>query len=82
MPCTRHDLSWWLNTWPSTMPELPKYHVLVRFGDGIPVSIQGPALMRLEQSLREWTKLPCEVFLETMRDQNKLRRLVTKDDLL
>ena len=57
------------------------HHVLVKFGEGVPSDLQGTVLLGMERSLRE-AGLPCEVFLETMRDQNKLRRLITKDDIL
>lgn len=62
-------------------PTMP-YHVQVRFGGGIPAEVQSYALLEFERCLREVSGMPCEVFLDTMRDQNKLRRLVTKDDLL
>lgn len=61
---------------------MSEYHVLVRFGPGVPEAVQGPALLHFEQELRAQSGQPCEVFLDTMRDQNKLRRLITKDDLL
>lgn len=57
-------------------------HVLVQFGSDIPGAHKGAALLAFEKMLRETTALPVEVFLETMRDQNKLRRKLTKEDVV
>ena len=64
------------------MPELQPHQVLVQFGTDIPSEVQSYALLEFERTLREVSGLPCEVFLNTMRDQNKLRRLITVDDII
>ena len=64
------------------MPDLQPHQVLVQFGADIPTEVQGYALLEFERTLREVSGLPCEVFLNTMRDQNKLRRLITIDDIV
>lgn len=61
------------------MIDLPRYHVLVKFGSGIPADAQGRALLAFEKSLREITAAPCEVFKETMADDSKLRRSMTAE---
>lgn len=61
--------------------KLPPNHVLVEFGEGIPEYIRGPALLCLETYLRAGD-IPAEVFLATMRDQNKLRRDLTREDVI
>ena len=53
---------------------MPNYDVLVKFGDGIPDAIRGPALLQMEQTLRE-AGVPAQVLLETMKDLNVLLRL-------
>lgn len=62
--------------------ELPQFHVQVTFGPGIPGAYKGHALLMFEKMLRDTMALPVEVFLETAKDQNKLRRLLTKDDAI
>jgi hypothetical protein len=62
--------------------KLPPNHVLVQFGDNIPSMARGPALLELEKYLRREWKLDAEVFMETMRDQNKLRRDLTREDVI
>jgi hypothetical protein len=61
--------------------KLPPNHVLVIFGDGIPSEAKGPALLAFEVALRSYGA-DAEVFLETMRDQNKLRRDLTREDVI
>lgn len=63
-------------------PKLPDNHVLVVFGEGIPGAARGRALLVLEKYLRQEWKLDAEVFQETMRDQNKLRRDLTGVDVI
>ena len=60
------------------MTDLPRYHVLVKFGSGIPADAQGRAMLAFEKNLRELTAAPCEVFKETMADDSKLRRSMTE----
>ena len=54
-------------------------HVEVRFGKGIPASIQGTALLAFERHLRALTeqKLWIEVFKEAKGDDSKLRSQMT-----
>jgi len=61
------------------MSDLPKFHVIVRFGNGIPGDAQGKAMLALEKMLRELTSAPCEVFKDTMADDSKLRRSMTPE---
>lgn len=61
---------------------VPPNHVIVTFGDNIPPMARGPALLWLESYLRLNWKLDAEVFQETMRDQNKLRRDLTREDVI
>jgi hypothetical protein len=63
------------------MRELPPDHVLVQFGSAIPSEVKGPALLLLEVYLRS-EGCKAEVFLETMRDQNKARRNLTREDVI
>ena len=60
--------------------KLPANHVLVMFGDDIPADAKGPALLAFEIALRSYGAVDAEVFQETMRDQNKLRRDLTRDE--
>jgi hypothetical protein len=52
------------------------YHVIVRFGSGIPASTQGEVMLDMEKELRK-RGLPAEVFKDTMGDDSKLRRAMT-----
>jgi hypothetical protein len=58
---------------------LPDYHVIVHFGNGISADAQGRALLAFEKHLRDITSQPCEVFKETMADDSKLRRSMTTE---
>ncbi len=54
------------------------FHVIVKFGKGIPGDVQGVALLDFERRLR--TFMPnawIEVFKETKADDSKLRNLMT-----
>lgn len=62
-------------------PEQPSHHVLVKFGKSIPDAAQGEVLLAIEMMLRT-RGIEAEVFLETMRDQNVLRRKLTPQDSL
>ena len=55
------------------------YHVIVKFGKGIPNDLQGVVMLAMEKSLRE-RGVPAEVFKETMPDDSKLRRLMTVEE--
>jgi len=61
-------------------PELPPLHVEVRFGKGVPIEVQGPALLAFERHLREIQGVPAEVFKEAIPDDLKRRRDMTPAD--
>lgn len=63
----------------SAATNLPRYHVLVHFGAGIPSDAQGAAMLAFEKHLRELTAAPVEVFKETVGDDSKLRRSMTAE---
>ncbi len=54
-------------------------HVIVKFGDGIPIDARGTAMMAMERRLREVTGLNCEIFMEPKGDDSKLRSLMTPE---
>lgn len=56
-------------------------HVVVKFGEDIPITVQGPALLAFERDLRQrcpgkWV----EVFKEAKGDDSKLRAAMTKEE--
>lgn len=61
------------------MDKLGRYHINVRFGDGITSDAQGAAMLALERHMRELTMCPIEVFKDTMADDSKLRREMTPE---
>lgn len=61
--------------------KVPPRQAVVIFGPDVAPEAKGPALLAFERSLRA-NGADCEVFMETMRDQNKLRRKLGKDDLI
>ncbi len=58
------------------MPE-PGLQVVVRFHSEIPVEVQGPALLQMEQTLRASTKLDVRVVKDLQGDDSKLRKFMT-----
>ena len=60
---------------------VPSGQAIVIFGPDVKPEAKGPALLAFERALRD-NGSDCEVFMETMRDQNKLRRKLGKDDLI
>ena len=58
--------------------ELPPYHVIVKFGSGIPGLLQGDVLLDMEQTLRSHG-LDAEVFKDAQGDDSKLRVLMTQE---
>jgi hypothetical protein len=54
-----------------------KTRVVVGFGEGVELDRKPPLLRALEQVLRRESGEQLEVFMEEMRDQNRLRRLTT-----
>lgn len=59
-------------------PEMPNFHVIVKFGKGIPIDAQGPVMMAMEKALRA-QKIPAEVFQDEKADDSKLRRNMTDE---
>jgi hypothetical protein len=57
----------------------PKYHAVVKFGEGVPADVQGPALLAMEKMLRASTGLPIEVFKPYHADDSKLRLNMTPE---
>lgn len=60
---------------------VPARQALVIFGSEVKPEAKGPALLMFERTLRMYGA-DCEVFMETMRDQNKLRRKLTREDVI
>lgn len=60
---------------------VPSGQALVIFGPDVKPSAKGPALLAFERALR-LAGADCTVFMETMRDQNKLRRKLTREDVI
>jgi hypothetical protein len=52
------------------------FEVLVEFGKGIPLDLQGSALLHLEKELRD-AGVPAEVYKHTKPDDSKVRNLMT-----
>lgn len=61
--------------------EVPPNQALVIFGPDVKPEAKGPALLAFERALR-MSGADCAVFLGTMRDQNKLRRNLTREDVI
>lgn len=76
------------------MSEIPDLHVVVKFGKGIPSSIQGPALLKFEAMLRDMLRSTyrepirlhelveetwVEVFKEAKGDDSMLRARMTPE---
>ena len=61
------------------MADLPRYHVMLQFGAGIPADAQGKSMLAFEKHLRELTGEWIEVFKETVGDDSKLRRSMTPE---
>lgn len=60
-------------------PPMPPYHVILRFGPGVPTDAQGAAMLHLEKELRQSTGLPVEVFKEYLKDDLKRRSEMTPE---
>lgn len=67
-----------LDTYNQPSRELPRFHIEVKFGAGIPADAQGVVLLQMEKYLRA-LGVPAEVFKETMADDSKLRRSMTEE---
>lgn len=61
--------------------KVPSKQAMVIFGPDVLPAAKGPALLAFERALRQ-NGADCEVFLETMKDQNKLRRDLTREDVI
>lgn len=59
---------------------IPKLHVEIKWGEGIPNTARGRAMLAFEQHLRQLTGLWVEVFNETKLDDSKLRRSMTTEE--
>ena len=62
----------------TTEPLIPDHHVIVKFGAGIPSSLQSKAMFDMEVFLRK-SGVAAEVFKETKADDSKLRRSMTAE---
>ena len=51
--------------------------VVVKFPAGVPLSVQGPALLAMEKTLRAATRLDVRVVKDLMGDDSKLRVRMT-----
>ncbi len=60
---------------------IPKFHIIVDFGDGIPQDAQGVVLLEMEKSLRV-AGIPAEVFKKSIPDDSVLRRNMTQEQRL
>ncbi len=58
--------------------ELPPFHVLFRFGKGIPADEQGRVMLAAERWLRE-RGVAAECYKEVMQDDSKRRRDMTEE---
>lgn len=58
------------------------HYIKVQFERGFNGTDKGPFLLAVERLARAMLEKPAEVFMETMRDQNKLRRKLGKDDVI
>ena len=60
--------------------DIPPLHVIVKFGEGIPGSVQGPALLAFEKLLREMAGGSyIEVFKDHIGDDSRLRSAMTPE---
>lgn len=59
---------------------LEPLHVVVRFGDDIPLDAQGPALLAMEKALRAATGRDIRVHKDLMGDDSKLRVRMTEEE--
>lgn len=60
-------------------PELPDFHVIVDFGNGIPTDLHGVVMLAMEKQLRA-AGVPAEVYKQTMPDDSKLRNKMTPEE--
>lgn len=59
------------------MPTSPTLHIIVKFGAEVTSEEQGRLLFAWEQQAREMTGKRLELFKETMKDDSKLRVMMT-----
>lgn len=59
---------------------IPKLHVEIKWGEGVPNTVRGRAMLALERHLREMTGLWIEVFNETRPDDSRLRVMMTEEE--
>ena len=62
---------------------MSEYPINIRFqGDGFNGIDKGPFLLEVERIARKMLGVRAEVFMDTMRDQNKPRQKLKKDDAI
>ena len=60
-----------------------KYHINIKFlGEQFNGIDKGPFLLEVERVARRMLGVCAEVFMDTMRDQNKPRQKLKKDDVI
>lgn len=57
-------------------------HIQVIFGKAFDGIDKGPFLLEVERAARRMLGVRAEVFMETMRDQNKPRQKLRKEDAI
>lgn len=58
------------------------FYIKVQFEHGFQGIDKGPFLLEMERTARKMLGVRAEVFMETMRDQNKLRQKLLKADVI
>lgn len=62
---------------------MSEYPINIRFqGDGFNGIDKGPFLLEVERLARKMLGVRAEVFMDTMRDQNKPRQKLKKEDAI
>ena len=59
---------------------MSNYPINVRFSDSFHGIDKGPFLLEMERLARRMLGVRAEVFMDTMRDQNKPMQKLTRDD--
>lgn len=58
------------------------HYIKINFAHGFDGVDKGPFMLEVERLARQMLGKPAEVFMDTMRDQNKLRRKLTPLDVI
>lgn len=61
------------------MSAIGKFHVVMKFGDGLTGWEQANMMLQAEQAMIKFTGKPVQVFKETMADDSKLRNMMTDE---